>query len=307
MRFMEKENNDMLAPVIVFAYNREKHLDKTLESLCKNRLAADTELFIFIDGPKKVEDYEKNEAVYRIAQKYLNSNCFRNVSIEKSDSNRGLAASIIGGVTKIIGVYKKVIVLEDDLLTAPDFLEYMNQGLDYYQREKRVGAISGFEPAVRKKANCINGIYKARTGNSCGWGTWFEIWNEVDWEVKDYNEFENDEQRQRAFDAVQYGISDILKKQQNGEINSWAVRWDYHFFKNSLWTIYPDSSRITNIGFDGLGSTSNNRMDRRGNVVCKESEFKMEPFDMLVDWTKWTADSFRPTMLEKLYDFVFKR
>lgn len=294
----------MLAPVIVFAYNRADHLKKTLDALSENKLASETELFIFIDGPKKETEREKNEAVYRVAKKYCDSKRFYKVTIEHASQNRGLADSIIGGVTKIIHKYGKIIVIEDDLLTATDFLEYMNQGLDYYRNEPRVGAISGFAPAVRKQPSCKNGIYKSRTGNSYGWGTWKEVWDSVDWEVRDYQDFSKDKTIQKEFDSIQYGISCMLARQQCGEINSWAVRWDYHFFKSALWTIYPQKSHITNIGFDGQGSTTNNRMDRRKNIECQESEFTMAPFDMLLDWSKWTADSFRPTILEKIFDFI---
>lgn len=294
----------MLAPVIVFAYNRADHLEKTLDALSKNRLANETELFIFVDGPKKEAEHEKNEAVYQVAKKFLDSERFYKVTIERSPKNKGLANSIISGVTKTIQQYGKVIVVEDDLISAVDFLEFMNQGLENYQNDSRVGAISGFAPAVRKQPNCCNGIYKSRTGNSYGWGTWKEIWECVDWDVSDYDDFVKNKALQKKFDAIQYGISKMLERQQSGEINSWAVRWDYHFFKNNLWTVYPNDSHISNIGFDGQGSTTNNKMDRRKNIGCRESEYLMRPFEELCDWTKWTADSFRPTLLEKIFDCI---
>ena len=293
----------MLAPIVIFAYNREKHLEKALYALSLNRMAQDTDLFIFIDGPKTVENIQRNEAVKNVAEEIKKSNCFKSVTIEKSDYNRGLASSIIYGVTEVIQKYKKVIVLEDDLIAAPDFLEYMNACLDFYEQEQTVGAISGFSPILDTSLVSGSGIYKARTGNSYGWGTWEERWNKVDWQVKDYDCFIRDKRKQKELNSIQYGISNMLKKQMSGELDSWAVRWDYFCFCHSLWTIYPLKSHICNMGFDGLGTTTNNRFDRRKKIIAQETEFKTVPLEQLNDYTNKTASSYKPTMFEKVYDF----
>lgn len=294
----------MLAPVIVFAYNRQKHIERTLEELSKNRLAQETNVYVFVDGPKKDIDIEKVKAVQKTVTEFGRKKLFKTVTVEFSEKNKGLANSIIGGVTKVIQKEKKVIVLEDDLLTAPDFLEYMNQGLDYYEKDCNVGAISAVSPALRKKIRIENGIYKSRTGNSCGWGTWEHIWKDVDWEVTDYNDFIGDVNKQKMFNQIQYGIADILKRKMDGEISSWAVCWDYYFWKKSLWTIYPIKSHISNIGFDGDGTTSNNLWDRRKKIVAFESKYEFKDFEELEDYTKFTADSFRPGLVEMMYDLL---
>lgn len=294
----------MLAPVVIFAYNRDTHLKRTLEALQKNRLAKETNVYIFVDGPKSEKDKEKVRLVQEVANQYLNTDVFKNVVVEFADKNKGLADSIIGGVTKVIKKEKKVIVLEDDLLTAPDFLEYMNQGLEYYQNEKRVGAISGFCPALRKNIKNESGVYKSRSGNSYGWGTWEDVWLNVDWNVKEYDKFIQDKQLQKSFNKIQHGISDILIKQKEGKLSSWAVRWDYHFWKESLWTIYPVASHVTNIGFDGEGTTCNNLWDRRRKIFAVESKYVYTKFENLKDLTRETADSFKPGILEILYEII---
>ena len=296
----------MLAPVVVFAYNRDTHLKRTLDALQKNRLAKETNVYIFVDGPKTEKDKEKVRLVQEVTKQYINTDLFKNVIVEFSDKNKGLADSIIGGVTKVIKKEKKVIVLEDDLLTAPDFLEYMNQGLEYYQNDKNVGAISGFCPALRRKMKDKKGIYKSRTGNSCGWATWENVWLDADWHVKDYDAFVKDKKMQKSFNRIQYGISDILIRQMRGELSSWAVRWDYYFWKNSLWTIYPVKSHIENIGFDGKGTTSNNLWDRRRKITAVESRYVYTKFEDLEDLTRETANSFKPGILEILYDIIKK-
>lgn len=112
-----------LAPITLFVYNRPDHTNKTIEALKKNKFAKESELFIFSDGPKKQEDASKVKEV----RKYLKTiDGFNDVFIKESEKNKGLANSIISGVTEVINKYRKVIVLEDDLITSPVFLEYMN-------------------------------------------------------------------------------------------------------------------------------------------------------------------------------------
>ena len=58
-----------LSPIIIFVFNRVKHLSMLIESLKNNREAKDSNLFIFSDGPKTDEDIRKVDQV----RKYLKS------------------------------------------------------------------------------------------------------------------------------------------------------------------------------------------------------------------------------------------
>ena len=117
----------MYAPVIVFTYKR---LDKTrecLNALCNNRDCDKTDIIIFSDGPKTPSDVESVESVRIYLRKFCDENkSFKNIQLVISEKNKGLATSIIEGVTKVINEYGTAIVVEDDLVTAEDFLEYMN-------------------------------------------------------------------------------------------------------------------------------------------------------------------------------------
>lgn len=290
----------MLAPVVLFAYKRDKHVKKVLTVLNKDKLAWQTDLIVFIDGCKNESDIPKVEAVKRVISEFQKENCFQKVIIYESNSNKGLANSIIDGVTKIINKYGKVIVLEDDLLVSSDFLQFMNDGLNYYENDKRVGAISGFCPKIKKKS--AHGVYKARTGNSCGWATWDYVWNAVDWKMNDYEKFRNDSDRRKAFNQIQFGISDMLDCQMSGKLDSWAVRWDYYFFDQKLWTVYPGVSKVQNIGFDEEGTTSNNMADRRRKIMAEAAKYTFVSFDDLFDMTMWTARYYKPSIFEKIID-----
>lgn len=129
-----------VTPIILFVYNRLWHTKQTVEALQKNDLASESELFIFSDGPKPGAEEKVKEV-----REYLKTiTGFRKVTIIERDTNWGLANNIIDGVTKIVNEYGKVIVLEDDLVTSPGFLTYMNEGLKIYADEEQVASIHGY-------------------------------------------------------------------------------------------------------------------------------------------------------------------
>ena len=56
-------------------------------------------------------------------------NRFKKIIVTINELNKGLANSIIDGVTYVINSHGKVIVLEDDLILSPFFLSYMGKFL----------------------------------------------------------------------------------------------------------------------------------------------------------------------------------
>jgi len=239
-----------LAPIVLFVYNRPKHTLRTLNALKKNKLAKDSIIFIFSDGAKKNEDETKVNEVREIISKLTG---FKEITIYKSDTNNGLAKSVISGVTKIINEYNRVIVMEDDLITSKGFLSFMNNALDTYKNNRKIWSISGYNLPINIPENYNYDVYLSYRAHSWGWGTWKDRWDEIDWEIKDFNDFINSNSKQTSFNRGGRDMSRMLKKQMNGEIDSWAIRWCYNQFKEDSYTIYPVKSKVKNIGMDGSG------------------------------------------------------
>ena len=113
----------MNAPVVLFVYNRLDHTMNVIDSLSKNLGACDTDLYVFSDAAKTEKGQDKVNAVREYIHKTDWRNGFKKVTIVEAEENKGLAKSIIGGVTKILEEYGKVIVVEDDLVLSPYFLD----------------------------------------------------------------------------------------------------------------------------------------------------------------------------------------
>lgn len=242
----------MLAPVIVFTYNRLSESRQTINALKKNFLSSETELFIFSDGPKN----EVGAAKVKKVREYLGTvSGFRNVTIFESEHNKGLANSIILGVTQIIKQYRKVIVLEDDLVTSPNFLDFMNQALDFYENNRQIHSISGYTLNLPSLKNYSKDFYFGYRASSLGWGTWLNKWEHIDWDVSDYRKFKGNIKKNIKFFRIGSDMPGMLKRQQNGKVDSWAIRWCYHQFKNDLVTVFASSSKVNHIG-TGIDATN---------------------------------------------------
>lgn len=239
----------ILAPVLLFVYKRLDTLELTINALQQNNLAMESELFIFSDGAKSPSDETE---IKKIRDYIKQINGFKNIYIFESNVNKGLANSIIDGVTHLISKYGKVIVLEDDLLTSSNFLAFMNQCLGHYNENEQVFSISGYSFDLKETRN--KDVYFTKRGSSWGWATWKDRWDSVDWKVGNYSNFKADLIQQRSFNQMGSDLSSMLGNQMNGKINSWAIRWVFHQFKMGLFTVYPIISKVRNIGF-GNGAT----------------------------------------------------
>ena len=236
-------------PVVLLAYNRPEALRRTLEALAADDLAARTDLFIRIDGPKKESDSEKVKAVRDVA---LAASGFRSVDVYWETKNQGLASSVIAGVEHVFGISETVIVLEDDLLTHPGFLAFLNAGLERYRDIPEVFSVCGYSNRVQLPSGYGYDAYFCPRSSSWGWATWRDRWQSVDWNPTPASLQKN----AHAFNR--WGGSDcakMLRDWMEGRNSSWAIRFCYSQFLQGKVSLFPTDSLVDpSGGFNGDGT-----------------------------------------------------
>lgn len=247
---------DAPAPVIVFVYNRPDHTAQTIEALSRNTLAQATDLIIFSDAARGESDRQQVTGVRQFISTVPARGYFRNVRIFEAEHNRGLAGSVIAGVTRVIDEAGRVIVLEDDHVTSPDFLTFMNDALVRYQSDQRVWSISGYAPPIALPADYTERVYFTHRGCSWGYATWKDRWDQVDWTVTDYPSFRRNWTARARINRGGRDMAQMLDRQMEGAIDSWAIRWCYAQSKLDALTVYPVHSLLQNTGLDGSGTHS---------------------------------------------------
>lgn len=243
------------APVVVFVYNRPNHTEELLDSLAKCRHADKTDVFVFADGPKNEAARENVSNVRSIIRKYEGTSQFSKYSIYESEINKGLAKSVISGVSEIISKYGRVVVLEDDLVVAPQFLDFMNGALEAYEKDETKFAIAGWSYPLNELKKYDKDAWLFYRACSWGWGTWGNRWNKVVWD-HDKAGFEEKLKNPVWVDKFCRGGNDLpnmLKMQLEGKIDSWAVRWNAWAAELNMLTVYPKDAFVVNNGRDGSG------------------------------------------------------
>lgn len=248
-----------LAPIIVFCYNRPWHVEQTLEALSRNELADQSVLYIYCDGPKPDASDEMRQRIVEVRQVVRKRQWCKEVHIVETEKNKGLANSIIDGVTEVVNRYGKVFVLEDDLVSSPYMLKFVNQALDYYQDYAGVFSFSVNRPPLGKMhipEDYPYDVFASLRSFSTGWGTWKDRWEKVDWSMDDFDRCKQNPDMLRALCRLGDDFPPMMQMQEDGKIDSWAVRFSFAHFKYHAVAILPCKSYVTNIGFDGTGTHS---------------------------------------------------
>ncbi len=239
------------APIVVFAYKRATHLGRCLESLAANPEATNSVLYVFCDGPRSEADRAAVDAVGRVVDGIKG---FKDVFVVRRTANMGLAASVIAGVGQVLQAHDRVIVVEDDLVLSPHFLQFMNGSLEMYAGDERVASIHGYCYPVD---NPLPETFFLRGADCWGWATWRRGWAHFREDGASLLAELKHLGLTKAFDLDgAYPFTQMLADQVAGRNSSWAVRWHASCFLENLLTLYPGRSLVQNIGNDASGTHS---------------------------------------------------
>lgn len=295
-----------LAPVVLFTYNRLSHLKTTINKLKEAELSRQSDLYVFSDGPKGVQDRTEVESVRHFLDGI--SGYFRSVSVTFREENWGLSKNVILGLDEILSQHASVIVLEDDITVSTNYLVVMNQLLDAYKDDGLIGSISGYMYPVPVPPASADFFLLPRA-SSWGWGTWADRWQGVDWEVKDFSSFKKDQQLQEQFNEGGGDLSAMLFRWKYGLNDSWAVRWSYHHFKYGKYCLFPKENMILNHGNDGSGTHSPNTHRFRSEISVNGLVHIPEEPKYCAEVANNLQHFFKPSIFRKVINkvtFVYK-
>lgn len=240
-----------LAPILLFVYNRPDHAQRAIDSLRANTLAAQSELFIYADAPASEE---VRPAVEAVRQQLSHIEGFAAVHVVLREENYGLARNVIDGVTTLTERFGRVIVVEDDLVVAPHFLEFMNDALELYADEPRVGHIQACDFTGDPS---LPDTFLIKFTGSWGWATWKRAWALFNPDGSALLRQLEERQLTRRFDFNgRYPFTRMLRRQIAGKNNSWAIRWNASLFLADVLSLNVGRSLVSNEGFDGSGTHS---------------------------------------------------
>ena len=247
-----------LAPIALFVYKRPDHVQRTIRALQACDGFADSPVFVFCDGTAREHDRGPVQAARQAAKSLLADRA----TFFESDSNRGLASSVINGVGRLCESFGRVIVVEDDLVVAPGFLAFMNQALERYVKVEHVIHVTGYMFPVPELRDRREALFLPFI-SSWGWATWAHAWRRFDANALGWDRLEADRALRKRFDLDgSFDYYYMLRLQLAGRIDSWAIRWYWSVFKHDGLSLFPPRSYVQNTGFDGSG-THGSRLARK--------------------------------------------
>lgn len=245
--------NNSLAPIILFVYNRPEHTRKTVEALQKNELASESILYVFADGIKKCMKQEEKEKIAEVREYIHTISGFKDIIITEQPQNIGLDTSVITGVTQVLDKHGRCITIEDDIVTHPWFLRYMNECLDKYEEDKRIWQIGGFINNIKFPFwNRMDVVLIPRVC-SWGWAIWKDRWEQIEWSPTDITEFKDAPHKVENFCRGGNDLLPMLISQFKNKVPAWDITFQYTLFKNNGYVVMPVKSLTFNNGCDGSG------------------------------------------------------
>ena len=237
--------------ILVFTHARPSHTKNLLDSLRQCDGFCNYKVIIYSDGAKtaaQMPSVEQNRSFLNI---FASQNS--NVEIVYQENNRGLAVSVITGVTATLKEHEAVIVLEDDLVLSNEFLSYMQCSLNEYRMNFKVWSVTGYSFPFITHGEAAYDNYALPRAMSWGWATWRDRWDNVDWDLTDYDELMCSKVRRESFSRGGQDLIRMMRLYKAGRISSWAIRWCYEHFKRNAFCMYSSRPLVKNEGFDGSG------------------------------------------------------
>jgi hypothetical protein len=240
-----------MAPVLIVTYDRLEHLEKTITALRNNIYAKETDLYIASDFQRS----DSKSDIVRAIRNFLKSiDGFKSITVFERERNLGVNENCGLAVQCIFDKFDRVIIMEDDLVTASGYLKFMNQAFERYGSNERVFSITGYCLPICIPSSYQYDAFFLRRMNSWGCGITKVRYDSVlEISRQEYDEFVTNKEQRRAFVRGGEDLLVLLKNVAYGVNNAWDVRCMYTQFMKNQYTVYPTQSLVQNIGCDGTG------------------------------------------------------
>ncbi len=290
-----------LAPIFIGTLNRASHLQACIESLKQSSLATDTHLYIGLDHPQNEEHWEG----YGQVNRYLDSlSGFKELTVIKREANIGAVQNFLSGQEQVLNHYDRILITEDDNVFSPNFLPYINQGLEEYESDQRIFALCGHNYPLSWEGVYRGNHYAWQGCSVWGLGIWRNRYQAMHSTVEEFKRcLKNPKKVIQAYRiAPHYVLSmlaKVLKESQFDPFSDAAI--NLHLREHGQYCVFPTISKARNYGHDGSGL--------RSGVILGESPFATQEIDTADDFdfdTRGEVFFNNPAVNRALYNYFHR-
>ena len=272
------------APVIIPTLNRYEHFRKCLESLEACTGAENTDVYVALDFPpseKYVDGWKKNDAYLK--EKALN-NRFHSLIVYRRETNYFFSgkSNLRTAINDLPDNVNRFILSEDDNVFSPNFIEYMNDGLEKYKNDSNCIAVCGYNYQGVKLKGYEKNVYLSREYSAWGVGFFKSNWQQINkYITRDFAEsiMSSWHNIWTIYKNEPRLLNTILLNLDCGRIFGDTMIVSYQYLNNK-YSLFPKVSKVRNIGFDGSGTSIFEVDDTfNGQVIDTESKFSVDLVD----------------------------
>lgn len=244
-------------PVLLIFFTRPDTFKKVFE---KVKEARPSKLFLACDGPREGRD----DDVKKIAEcKKIAENIDWECEVHKNyaDDNMGCGMRPQTAITWAFQFTDKLIVLEDDCIPHKSFFEYMEEMLERFKDDERIGVLSAFNHFENWDCGDYSYFFTKNGPLAGAWATWKRVWDGYRFDVSGITDplvrklmVGNITSKQAKKSKVRLWEKTHMIVKQNKKISYWDVQFGFLKFYQSYLAIVPKFSLASNIGL-GVGST----------------------------------------------------
>lgn len=280
-------NGTFSTPILLITFNRPDHVRRALIEIRKQQ---PRELFISQDGPRvnNNSDIKKIQEVRNVIKELVDWQC--NLHTLFQDTNLGCGPGPYSAISWFFDNVDQGIILEDDIVPHPLFFSFMENMLNRYSNDDRIGAVMGHN--LYRKYSIFNSYYFTfDTEGTLGWGTWKRVWKEVRFDVV---------VDEKVLNMALKKYFHFPKIYRNREVSHFSTvlncnrhdRWDYQLEYclkiNGFLNIKPNSCLTSHEGDDPDAThTGYSNPNYKMEVISDRISPISHPFYVQVDILEW--------------------
>ncbi|WP_223694622.1 hypothetical protein [Leifsonia poae] len=234
-------------PLLILAYNRP---DKVIGLIDRLREIRPDRVMVAVDGPKpgRPADERRVAEVHAALERI---DWTSDVEVRLRPVNLGLRRAVVDAVDWAIGLHGQAVIIEEDVLPGPDFLDYMTGMLDRFRDDERVAHVSGYNVVPQDILTHTTGSRFTIYPESIAWATWDRAWATFDPELTWARSCGLDE-----LAAITGSRTAALRWKQNfsdaanERISTWAYRWIASMWSQRSLIVSPNQNLVTYAGAD---------------------------------------------------------
>jgi len=198
---------------------------------------------------------------------------FKSVISINRNENLGSFLSVRKAIDEILQKYRKIIFLEDDNIVSPNFLGFLNEGLAFYQNEKTIFSISAYNYPITIPASYHHNVYKWQGFSAWGVGLWLDRWEKMDWKLPKPDVIKQNKALKKKINLAGEHLYPLIKYSHNSGREIIDVIVSYYMCQQDLFSVFPITSKVRNMGHDGSGEHGGVTDRFRNQILDSGSEY----------------------------------